>query len=385
MRIVAVTGSRADWSLLSMPLAALRADRAFDVRLIVTGQHLVPDDAASLQAIADDGFEIDEQVDIEIADDSARAVSHSAGLAATGLGAAFARIEPDLVLLLGDRYEILAAATAALLSRIPVAHLCGGDITEGAFDDQIRHALTKLSHVHFVTNADARRRVIQLGEDPAHVHVVGSPGLDRIRTTRPMERDHFYASVGLPPKTTTLLVTYHPATLADDTLAECREMLAALDTLGREVAILFTGANADPGARGIDGLVGAFVGSHPNATAVRSLGPLRYLSALHYADAVVGNSSSGLYEAPSFAVPTVNIGDRQKGRLRAASVIDCEGNRHAIAAAIARALTLDCTAVTNPYGDGHASERIVAVLRSLSKPAELLRKRFFHLPVELTQ
>lgn len=377
-----MTGGRADWGLLSTPLAALRADPAFDVGLIVTGQHLAPGEGASLAAISDFGFAPDALVDIAIGDDSAVGVSRSTALAVEGLATAIARLAPDLMLLLGDRYEILAAATAALLARVPVAHLCGGDITEGAIDDAIRHAITKLAHIHFVTNADARKRVLQLGEDPQNVHDVGSPGLDLIARTPIITREALLASLGLPPRSTFLLVTYHPATLDDDPLAECREMLASLDEVGRDIGFVFTGANADPGARGIDGLIGAFVAAHDNAVAVRSLGAERYFSAIAHCAAVVGNSSSGLYEAPSFGKPTVNIGDRQKGRLRAASVIDVAGSREAITAAIARAMTIDCHGVVNPYGDGHASERIVAALKRIGPPGRLLRKRFHDVTVE---
>ena len=381
MRIGAVTGGRADWGLLSMPLAALRADPRFEVVLIATGQHLAPGEDASLAAIVRDGFEVAENVDIAIDDDSAVGIAHSAGLATAGLGRVFGHLRPDLVMLLGDRWEILAAATAALLARIPVVHLCGGDITEGAFDDAIRHAITKLSHIHFVTSEDARARVVQLGEDPGNVHCVGSPGLDRIRATKLMSRAALFDSVGLVPRAKNVLVTYHPATLADDVLGECRAMLVALDALGPDVGILFTGANADPGARGIDGLVGSFVDAHANSKAVRSLGAERYFSALAHVDAVVGNSSSGLYEAPSFGKPAVNIGDRQTGRLKARSVIDCAGKAGAIVEALRGAFTLDCAGVVNPYGDGHASERIVSVLGEVGDPARLLRKRFHNLPI----
>lgn len=384
LKITAVSGGRADWGLLSVPLAALRDDPAFDVRLIVTGQHLAAGETASLTAISVDGFTPDEHVNIGIGDDdSAAAIAQATGLAVDGIARAIARLSPDLMLLLGDRYEILAAATAALLMRVPVAHLCGGDITEGAMDDAIRHAITKLAHIHFVTNAQARDRVVQMGEDPARVHCVGSPGLDRIRLTPAMPRQALLDSVGLKPCKRLLLVTYHPVTLSDDPLEEAAEMLAALGDLGSDHGILFTGSNADPGARGIDGLIGAFVGERDNAVAVRSLGATRYFSALAHADAVVGNSSSGLYEAPSFAKPTVNIGDRQKGRLRAASVIDCAGDRESIRAAIGKAMSLDCSGVTNPYGDGHSSERIVSTLKSIGSPRALLRKRFHTLPVGL--
>lgn len=368
--------------MLSMPLAALRDDAAFELAVIVTGQHLVPGEEQSVVDIAADGFQIFERIDIAIGDDSPEGIARSAGLAVCGIGAALSRLRPDLMLVLGDRYEILSAVTAALYARVPVAHLCGGDITEGAMDDAIRHAITKLSHIHFVTHATARDRVIQLGEDPANVHTVGSPGLDRIARTPVMMRARWLDSLGLADLPLTLLVTYHPVTLDADPLAECREMLAALDALGPNVGVLFTGANADPGARGIDGLIGEFVATHANARAVRTLGSQRYFSALAHVQAIIGNSSSGLYEAPSFATPTVNIGDRQRGRLRASSVVDCAGERTAIRAAIEKALALDCAGVENPYGDGRASERILAALKRIGDPQALVRKRFVNLVPE---
>lgn len=377
LHIAAITGGRADWGLLSMPLLAMRGDTAFAVSLVVTGQHLAPGEEASLAAIRDEGFDIAERVDIEVGDDSALGIARSTGLAVERLAAALGRLAPDLVLLLGDRYEILAAATAALFARVPVAHLCGGDITEGAMDEAIRHAITKLSHLHFVTHKAAFDRVLQLGEDPARVHCVGSPGLDRIRRTPVMAREELLDSVGLDRTARhLLLVTYHPVTLDDDPLPEPREMLAALATLKSDTAIIVTGSNADPGARGIDGLISAFVSARPSTVAVRTLGARRYFSAAAHADVVVGNSSSGLYEVPSFGTPTVDIGDRQKGRLRARSVIHCAGERSAIRAAIDQAFKLDCTGVENPYGDGHASERIVGVLRGLRPPLDLVRKQF---------
>jgi UDP-N-acetylglucosamine 2-epimerase (non-hydrolysing)/GDP/UDP-N,N'-diacetylbacillosamine 2-epimerase (hydrolysing) len=354
----------------------LRADPAFALDLIVTGQHLVPADDNTAEAIKAEGFAPSATIDMLLASDAPVAVAKSMGLATAGFADAFARLAPDLVLVLGDRYEILAAVQAAVVARLPVAHLCGGDITEGAMDDAIRHAVTKLSHLHFVTNEAAARRVWQLGEDPARVHCVGSPGLDRIRQTKLLDRAAFFRRVGFEPRASNLLVTFHPETLHADPLGQCRELLAALHELGPEFGFIFTGSNADPGGRGVDRLVGEFVAAHDNACAHASLGAALYFSALSHASAVVGNSSSGLYEAPTFKVPTVNIGDRQRGRLRAASVIDCAAERRAIGAAIRKALTLDCAGVINPYGDGHASERIVAVLRGLGDPRQLVHKRF---------
>jgi UDP-hydrolysing UDP-N-acetyl-D-glucosamine 2-epimerase len=376
LKVCAVTGSRADWGLLSPPLALLREDPTFALDLVVTGQHLVPaldNTAAEIEA---DGFRIGATVDMLLASDAPVAVAKSMGLATAGFADAFARLAPDLLLVLGDRYEILSAVQAALVARLPVAHLCGGDITEGAMDDATRHAITKLSHLHFVTNETSAQRVRQLGEDPSRVHCVGSPGLDRIRQTKLLGRSAFFERMGIEPRTHNLLVTFHPETLHADPLAQCRELMSALHELGPEFGIIFTGSNADPGGRGVDRLIAEFVASHDNARAHASLGAALYFSALSHASAVVGNSSSGLYEAPSFKIPTINIGDRQRGRQRAVSVLDCPAERREILAAVGKAMTLDCTGVINPYGDGHASERVVSVLRNIGDPRQLVHKTF---------
>jgi UDP-hydrolysing UDP-N-acetyl-D-glucosamine 2-epimerase len=378
LSILAVTGARSDWGLLVPVLGSIRDDRAFDLRLAVTGQHLVAG-SPSLEAILADGFSIDHQIDMGIDGDSAEAVTAAMARALAGFGALLASRRPDLLLVLGDRYETLAAVEAALVARVPVAHLCGGDVTEGAIDDAIRHAITKMAHLHFVTNADAARRVAQLGEDPGRIHTVGSPGLDRIAEIEPMSREAFFTAVGLTPRARNLLVTFHPVTLADDTDRQHQAMLDALTSLD-EVGLIFTGSNADPGARAIDARTRAFVAARDNAVFFESLGSARYFSALRHVDAVVGNSSSGLYEAPSFEKPTVNIGERQTGRPRAASVIDCPPDTAAITAAIGRAFAMDCTGVSNPYGDGRAAERIVAVLKTIDDPAALLHKSFRDLP-----
>jgi UDP-hydrolysing UDP-N-acetyl-D-glucosamine 2-epimerase len=379
LRIAAVTGGRADWGLLSFPLSTLKVDDAFELSLIVTGQHLAPGEKRSLTEIVADGFTATEAVDIGLGPDNAQSIGHSFGLAVAKISEALARLKPDLMLILGDRYEIFAAAIAALFHRIPVVHLCGGDVTEGAMDDGMRHAITKLSHIHFVTNMAARDRVIQLGEDPARVFCVGSPGLDRIRLTPVLSRDEFFKSVGLMPRQRNLLVTYHPVTLAADPFKEVREMLAALVSLGPDVGILLTGSNADINARGIDALIGSFIADRQNAVRHRTLGAQCYYSAMTHLDVMVGNSSSGLYEAPSFSLPTVNIGDRQKGRIRAHSVIDCVGERNAIKMAITEAFAFGRKQVENPYGDGFTCTRILAALKALGSPETLVQKRFLNI------
>jgi UDP-hydrolysing UDP-N-acetyl-D-glucosamine 2-epimerase len=264
---------------------------------------------------------------------------------------------------------------AATLARIPIAHIAGGDVTEGSFDDALRHAITKMAHLHFVTNETAARRVRQLGEESTRIHVVGSPGLDLARTTSIPSRAEFFAAIDLVPARSNFLVTFHPVTRAEDSLAQLDQMLEALQTLP-DAAVLFTGANADPEGRRIDDRIRGLVARHGNMRFVPSLGAERYFAALTHCDAVIGNSSSGLYEAPSFGIATVDIGDRQKGRLRADSVFHCAPERAAIRAAIDAALARGRQPTVNPYGDGHASEKIVVALKALGDPRRLLQKGF---------
>lgn len=373
LKVCVVTGGRADYGLVEMPMRAIRASKHLVLQLIVTGQHL---NAGGLRVIERGGFVPDAVIDMQLGHDDPQALTHAAGRELGGLADAFARLTPDIVLLLGDRYEILAAAYAALVANIPIAHLCGGDVTEGAFDDAIRHAITKLAHLHFVTNAQAQQRVRQMGEQSSRIHLVGSPGIDAILNTPTLTRADLLQDLKLPDRERTFLITFHPATLSASPVADCREMLAALDTFA-DTNFIFTGVNADPGASSIAGEIQAFCDAHPDSARYRnSLGAQRYYSALAHSDVVVGNSSSGLYEAPSFGIPTVNIGERQTGRIKATSVFDCPAERSAIEVAIVQALRFDATGVENPYGDGHTSSRIVSVLEDIKDPKILLRKRF---------
>ncbi|MBI5041517.1 MAG: UDP-N-acetylglucosamine 2-epimerase (hydrolyzing) [Gammaproteobacteria bacterium] len=381
-RICIVTGSRADYGLLRPLMEALRDAPDFTLQVIATGMHLAPEFGLTYQAIEADGFSIDAQVEMLLSSDTARGVAKSVGLGVIGFADALAPLQPNLLLVLGDRFEILAAVQAALFARIPVAHIAGGDITEGAVDDAIRHSITKMAHLHFVTNAGAALRVRQLGEDPRHIFTVGSPGIDNLKCTPLLTREQLEAALGLHLKERNLLVTFHPSTLeATPAHAQLRELFTALDSFGPGLGLIFTKPNADMGGRDLAGLIDDYVATRENAAAFTSLGNQRYYSAIAQVDAVVGNSSSGLYEVPSFGKPTVNIGDRQKGRLRAASVIDCAPTHAMIRAAIAAALTRDCRGVTNPYGDGQAVERILAVIRAvLRQPLDtdaLVQKRFF--------
>lgn len=381
-RICVITGTRAEYGLLYWVMKEIQQDAELQLQVIATGMHLSPEFGLTYRVIETDGFSIDSKVEMLLSSDTPVGIAKSIGLGVIGFADALERLKPDLLLLLGDRFEILAAAQAALVARIPIAHIAGGDLTEGAFDEAIRHSITKMAHLHFVTNEFSARRVRQLGEHPDYVFMVGNPGLDHIRRLTLLSREELEHSLEFCFREKNLLVTFHPATLDHCSPAlQFEELLKALAALGPEVGLIFTMPNADTDGRVIMRMIGDFVESHPNAKAFTSLGQLRYLSALAQVDAVVGNSSSGLYEAPSFKTPTVNIGDRQGGRLQAASVVNCPSDAAAIRTAIDTAFALDCSAVVNPYGDGESSERIVAVLKQLPEASSLLKKRFCEVPV----
>jgi UDP-N-acetylglucosamine 2-epimerase (non-hydrolysing)/GDP/UDP-N,N'-diacetylbacillosamine 2-epimerase (hydrolysing) len=375
-----VTGSRAEYGLLSPVMGAVRREPSFRLQVIATGMHLAPQFGLTWREIEADGFPIDTKVDLELSGDTAAAVTRSLGRGVMGFADALERLRPDLLVLLGDRYEILAAAQAALIARVPMAHIAGGDTTEGAFDEAIRHSITKMAHLHFVTNEAAARRVRQLGEDPARIHTVGSPGIDVIRSVKLLDRAELERELGFAFRKRNLLVTFHPATLDEQPAGEqFRELLAALDRLGDDVGVLFTLPNADPDGTAIIDLIGRYAAARPQAKAFASLGQRRYLSAIAQVDAVVGNSSSGLYEVPSFRKPTVNIGDRQQGRLQASSVINCRPEARDIEEALLTAFTKDCSTAVNPYGNGDSAQRIVAVLKATPDYPKLVKKRFFDL------
>ena len=379
-KICVVSGSRADYGLLHWLMKEIEADRDLELQLIATGMHLSPEFGLTYQAIEADGFVIDAKVEMLLSSDTPVGIAKSIGLGTIGFADALDNLKPEILVLLGDRYEILAAAQAALVARIPVAHIAGGDTSEGAFDEAIRHSITKMSHLHFVTNEDAARRVRQLGEDPAQVFNFGSPGLDFITRLKLLDRKTLEQDLNFSFQEKNLLVTFHPVTLETQSAeAQFLALLAALDGLGDKVGIVFTKPNADTDGRTIIRLMDSYVADHSNTRSYVSLGQLRYLSLMSQVDAVVGNSSSGLYEAPSFGKPTVNIGDRQKGRLQAASIINCAPTADKIEKAIVLALTLKYSATVNPYGDGNSSNRIKDVLKNIAAPAALLKKHFFDL------
>jgi UDP-hydrolysing UDP-N-acetyl-D-glucosamine 2-epimerase len=378
IRVCAVTGTRAEYGLLQPVIAALGDEPDLELQVVVTGSHLSPEFGRTVEEIEADGTTIDDRVEMLLSSDSAVGVTKSLGLAVIGFADTFERLRPDLVVVLGDRYEILAVAQAALVARIPVVHLSGGDVTEGAIDDAMRHAITKLSHLHLVFSETSAARVRQMGEDPERVIVTGSPGLDELVAWRPEPRRELEDALGLRLRARNLLVTYHPVTLAEEPAVPAfTELLAALDGLGDDVGLILTSPNADTHGRELIEMTNAFADAHDNAVAHASLGRQRYYSCLHTVDAVVGNSSSGLSEAPAVGVATVDIGERQRGRLRAPGTISCPPERGAIAAAIAKALDPASARPTgSPYGDGHAVPRIVAALRAVNDPQQLLQKRF---------
>lgn len=380
MRLVAVTGTRAEYGLVRPILQTLRDEPNFEIGLIVTGTHLSEAFGRTVVDIEAHGLPIVARVEmLDEADDSGLGVARAVGRATGAIAEVLDRVRPDLVLLVGDRFEQLAAAQAALFLCLPVAHLFGGDRTEGAFDESIRHAITKLAHVHLVSTEAAARVVRQLGEDPAHVHVVGSPAVDELRSHLPRnragERARLERELGIRFGEPSLLMTVHPTTLDPRAAAaQVEPILAALDTLGPAATIVATKANADPGGRAINARIEAWASGRDGVAVFDSLGNDRYHALMAASDAVIGNSSSGLYEAPTLGVPTINVGERQAGRLRAASVIDVELEATAIRRAIDLALAGDHAGTVNPYGDGHAVERIVAILRAIDDPPALLRK-----------
>lgn len=331
-KICFITGTRAEYGLLSRLMKMVQDDTDTQLQIIATNMHLSPKFGNTYQEIERDGFIIDKKIPIlEEGKDDANATLKSMAKALAGFADAYDELKPDMVVVLGDRYEILAATTAALIERIPIAHLYGGEITEGAYDDAIRHSVTKMSHLHFTSCEEYRHRVIQLGEQPDHVFNVGSIGVENIKMLPLMSKDEIEKEIGFAIDDHTILVTYHPVTLGNRTAKEdIDDFIAALEEK-KNLRIIFTMPNSDTGGQAIVEAINAFVAKNPSrAKAFKSLGVLRYLSVMRQVAAVVGNSSSGLVEVPSFGIPTLNIGDRQKGRIAADSVYNCATDKTSI-------------------------------------------------------
>ncbi|MGQ0732907.1 MAG: UDP-N-acetylglucosamine 2-epimerase [Acidobacteriota bacterium] len=381
MRVAVVTVGRSDYGILRPVLEKILEEPTLELRLIVGGAHLMEQHGHTIGEIEQDGFEIAERVDMLVAADTPEAAAQSSARGVAGFADAFVRQRPQIVLLLGDRFEMHAAAVAAVPLRIPIAHLHGGEITEGAMDEQYRHALTKLAHLHLVATEDAARRVVQMGEEPWRVIVTGAPGLDNVQARPAGSLDEVAARHGIALARPFVLVTYHPETIAaGGSAGAVVELLAALESA--PVDLVFTAPNADPGHVSVLEQVRGFLARRPGAWLVSNLGTHDYFTLMGAASAMVGNSSSGLIEAPSFALPVVNVGDRQRGRLRAANVIDVIATREAIADGLRRALgeafRASLVDLRNPYGDGRAAARIVNALVGLGGDARLLHKRFHH-------
>lgn len=384
-KICVVTGTRAEFGLLRWLMEEIQQYPTLELQVAVTGMHLSPEFGSTYHEIEGAGFTIDAKVEMLLSADTKTAVTKSIGLGVIGFADAYERLRPDIVVVLGDRFEIFAATSAALIAGIPIAHLHGGETTEGAFDEAIRHSITKMSHLHFVSAKEYRNRVIQLGEHPDRIFNVGGMGVDAIKRVKLLSREKLEQSIDFNFGDKNLLVTFHPVTLDKD-ISSTEQMEALLNALSEleHIHLIFTMPNADTGGRELAKMVSEFVDARENASMYTSLGQLRYLSCMAQIDGVIGNSSSGLAEAPSFNIGTVNIGDRQKGRLKVESVIDCEPNKLDILEAIEKiyspAFKNTIKDVKSPYGNGGASKTIVKILAGHSLD-NLLKKSFYNLPV----
>lgn len=377
-KVCVVTGTRAEYGLFLPLLHKIQQSPLLQLRLIASTMHLAPEFGNTVEQIEQDGFLVDAKIENLLAADSKAAMAKSTGLATILISDAFASLQPDVVLLLGDRFETHAAATAALLMNIPIAHIHGGELTEGAVDEQIRHAISKMAYLHFTSTETYRKRVIQMGESPERVFNTGALGIDNIVSLPLLSKEELGVQLDWPLRGTTALFTYHPVTLSDsDTLRDISAVLQSVEYAG--IHVLFTYANADGGGRLINQELERFVLRDPEKyKVVKSLGQLRYLTAMRHVDLLIGNTSSGIVEAASFQKPVVNIGDRQKGRLRNENVLDCSIDTlpEAIATALSEDFRNTCRQVKNLYGDGDAADKIAAVLE---QAAVSCQKRFYDL------
>ena len=383
-KVAVFTGTRAEYGLLYWLLKDIQKDPDFILQLLVSGMHLSPEFGDTYKQIEKDGFNIDEKIEILLSSDSAVGTAKSMGLGVLGFADALSRLSPDVLVILGDRFEALAAAQTAMILRIPIVHLHGGEITEGAYDDAIRHAITKLSYLHGTSTDESRNRVIQLGEAPNRVKNVGAIGLDHLNRSSFMTVSELSESLSFELKNPYFVVTYHPVTLGDEAPEESfQALLDALDGYP-DHQIILTYPNADDGGRRIIPMLEDYAANQPHRVlAIPSLGQVRYLSSVKYASAVIGNSSSGIIEVPAFDVPTVNIGSRQKGRLAAKSVLHTSANKEAISKAISLAVSREYKAegenIVNPYGQGDSSKQVIEMIKGLQfKPC----KSFFDINID---
>jgi UDP-hydrolysing UDP-N-acetyl-D-glucosamine 2-epimerase len=375
--IAVVTSSRADYSHLYWPLRDLSSTDSVDLRIVALGPHLSPEFGNTVQEIEKDGFSIHARIECLLSSDTDVGMAKTIGVAVLALADLFGQMRPDLLLLIADRYEMLAPASVALALRIPIAHIEGGEVSEGAIDDAVRNALTKMSHIHFTSTHAARQRVIDMGEEAWRVHRAGAPSLDHLRRRTLFTREELESRLNVDLSKPPLLVAYHPVTLAQDTTAEADALFAALECLPDQ--LLFCYPNADAGSRSLIDRSKSFLASRGSGAIFTNLDAVTYWSLLRHVALLVGNSSSGIMETASFALPTINIGIRQQGRERSRNVVDAEANNAAILRAIEAAKTpafrQSLAGMVNPYGDGHASEKIVEVLTTVTLNRDLLIKR----------
>lgn len=381
-KICVVTGSRAEYGLLYWLIKEIEVDQDLELQLIVTGMHLSSEFGYTYKEIKKD-FKIDKKINMHLSSDTSIGISRSMGIAQTSFAETYSKLKPDIIVILGDRYEIFSAASAAMIARIPIAHIHGGEATEGSIDEAIRHSITKMSHLHFTAAEEYKNRVIQLGENPTRVFNVGGMGIENIKRLKLLNKNEFEKSINFKLNKKNILITFHPVTLEKNiSKNQFQELLDAIDELV-DTNIIFTKANSDIDGKIINQMIDEYVNKNIyKSREFISLGQLRYLSALQYVDAIVGNSSSGLTEAPSYKIGTINIGDRQRGRIKADSIINCLPDKESVKSAFKTLYSKKFQSVLknskNPYGDSCASQKIVKVLKTVSLD-NILKKFFFNL------
>lgn len=385
-KICVITGSRSEYDLLKPLIEEIEKNRDLQLQLIVTGMHLSPEFGLTYKQIEKNGFSIDEKIEIILSSDTSISISKSMGLSMISFAEAYDRLKPDIIVVLGDRFEIFSAVSAALVSRIPIGHIYGGELTQGAFDDSFRHSITKMSHLHFTSTESYRRRVIQLGEAPKRVFNVGALGIDNIKKTKLLPKQTLEKELNFKFKKQNLLVTFHPVTLEKNTSKKhFQNLLDAIDSL-KDVSIIFTKANADTEGRVINKMIDDYVSKNSaQSRSFTSMGQLKYLSTMQFVDTVVGNSSSGIIEAPSFKIGTINIGDRQKGRVKARSVIDCDPTKEDIQSALRKLYSKEfqdnLKSIANPYSNGNTAEKIKNILNKYDI-SNIIKKSFYDIEFE---
>lgn len=388
-KVCVITGTRAEYGLLKPLIEKIDCDKDLKLQLVVTGMHLSPEFGLTFKEIEQDGFEIIERNEMLLSSDTPNGITKSIGIGTIGFADIFSRIEPDIIVLLGDRFEIFAAATAAMIHRIPIAHIHGGELTEGLIDEAIRHAITKMSLLHFTSTEEYKKRVIQLGEEPERVFYVGALGIENIKTKNLMNKQELSQSIGFSLDVPYVIIAFHPVTLEKNTAGEQFENILTVLEQYKEYHIIFTKANSDTDGRIINQKLDKYVEKNSNrAAAYTSLGMTRYLSALKHCEMIIGNSSSGIIEAPSFGIPTVNIGDRQFGRVRAKSVIDCGNCVEDICNAVEKAKRLKkegkLSSIENPYEKSGTSDNILFKIKNYLFQNKMIEKKFYNISLNLS-